>query len=92
MAHRSFCEDDGFGAPAVAGLSPSLLPKPINTVPNRLACASLDALAECVLVLGPRARTVVYTPRVLSPLFDALLDRSSSRKRDYSVSTMCAVH
>ena len=54
-------------------------------VPTRLACAALDALGECVLVLGPRARDVVYAPKVLAPLFDALLDRSSTRKRELAL-------
>ena len=54
-------------------------------VPTRLACAALDALGECVLVLGPRARDVVYAPKVLAPLFDALLDRSSTKKRELAL-------
>lgn len=56
-----------------------------SRVPTRLACAALDALGECVLVLGSRARDVVYVPRVLAPLFDALLDRSSTRKRELAL-------
>lgn len=61
---------------------------PINGMRNRLACSALDALAECVLVLGPQARSCVYTPRVLAPLFDALLDRSSSHKRELALKVM----
>ena len=52
---------------------------------HALACAALDALGECVLVLGPRARDVVYAPKVLAPLFDALLDRSSTKKRELAL-------
>ena len=37
------------------------------------------------MVLGPRARDVVYAPKVLAPLFDALLDRSSTRKRELAL-------
>ncbi|KAH8049288.1 phosphatidylinositol kinase [Aureococcus anophagefferens] len=48
-------------------------------VPTRLACAALDALGECVLVLGPRSRVVVYKPRVLAPLFGSC---STGRRRE----------
>lgn len=82
---QSFGDDDFHGASASAALSSSMLANAKSAVPTRLACAALDALAECVLVLGSRARSVVYTPRILSPLFDALLDRSSSRKREPAV-------
>ncbi|KAJ8613416.1 hypothetical protein CTAYLR_002280 [Chrysophaeum taylorii] len=88
LTSRAFGEDDGFRPSGARSMSRFVVANPSSVVPNRLVCASLDALAECVLVLGPRARSIVYTPRVLSPLFDALLDRSSSRKRELALKVL----